>query len=114
MPLAVEAPGGTHKKWVAQAEQPAPLACTTAPGPSDIHGSHGAVPSSSEVLQEHVGASTVLVAKLEAFYMHFNKELCSRAADKVASFNGDPHTINTKLRARYGADLSFLDSIGNK
>ena len=71
-------------------------------------------PHTSEVLQEHYGASSVLVAKLEAFYMHFNKELCSRAAEKVASFNSDAHVINTKLRARYGADLSFLDTIGNK
>ena len=46
--------------------------------------------------------------------MHFNKELSSRAGEKVAIHDGNADIINTKLRARYGADLTLLDSIGIK
>jgi len=102
------------KPFVVQAELPVPPACTTAPGLSDVHGPHGAVSCSPEVPQEHHGAPSDLVAKLEAFYVHFNKELISRAGEKVAFCDGNADIINTKLRARYGADLTFMDSFGIK
>jgi hypothetical protein len=74
----------------------------------------GIVPSSTEVQQEHQGAASDLVAKLGAFYLHFDKELFSTAAERVAKNNGDPVLINAKLRARYGADLSYLNSFGSE
>jgi hypothetical protein len=68
-----------------------------APGLSDIHGPHGIVSSSTEVQQEHQGASSDLVAKLGAFYLHFNKELFPTAAERVAKNKGDPVLINASF-----------------
>ena len=52
-----------------------------------------------------------LEARLRAFYTSVNPNALQFVSTHVASNNGDEATINTKLRARYGMDLTSMEAL---